>query len=172
MSDLSDVKYTESDAFLMNTNFLKTTSYSKFGTYGYVVNLCMNSFSTINNAHKVATVDYFNAGERYGEKDSDVFGVDKGNNVMVIMMESLEWFGFGDGSYSARYNNLSNELTPNIYSLIAGTGILITSTYYDMSSVSDCPGRHTDSFIFLSVLLPGRRSVRKSDAKTTAIPSI
>ena len=56
--------------------------------------------------------------------NSDVFGVDSRNNVIVIMMESLEWFCFGDGNYDPNFNNLSYELTPNIYSLIYGEDYL------------------------------------------------
>ncbi len=119
LSEATDASYVNSDTFLMNTSFLKSSSYAKFGTYGYFFNLIANSiFDYSNRAVKTATLDYFNNGEVYNS--SDVFGVDEGNNVIVIMMESLEWFGFGDGNYDKEFNNLSNELTPNVYALIYG----------------------------------------------------
>lgn len=111
--------YTTSDAFLMNTSFYKARSYSKFGTYGYIFNMFA---SEDTEEIKNAAVLYMNDGTMY--ESSDVFGIDEGNNVIVIMMESLEWFMFGDGNYDSELNNLSYELTPNIYSLIYGEDYL------------------------------------------------
>lgn len=142
MGDLTDANYTESDAFLMNTNFLKSTSYKKFGSYGYMLNLIFNSLGSINEAHKKAAVNFFKSGNIYD--DSAVFGVDsigvgdkkEYNNVIVIMMESLEWFAFSNGNIkiedevgshydkNAVLENLSYELTPNIYSIIYGQDYL------------------------------------------------
>ena len=111
--------YTTSDAFLMNTSFYKARSYAKFGTYGYIFNMFA---SEDTEEIKNAAVSYMNDGTMY--ESSDVFGIDEGNNVIVIMMESLEWFMFGDGNYDSELNNLSYELTPNIYSLIYGEDYL------------------------------------------------
>lgn len=111
--------YTTSDAFLMNTSFYKARSYAKFGTYGYIFNMFA---SEDTEEIKNAAVLYMNDGTMY--ESSDVFGIDEGNNVIVIMMESLEWFMFGDGNYDSELNNLSYELTPNIYSLIYGEDYL------------------------------------------------
>ena len=47
---------------------------------------------------------------------SNVFGVSNGDNVIVIMLESLEWYPFTDGTENSY--TFSNELTPNIYNLI------------------------------------------------------
>lgn len=111
--------YTTSDAFLMNTSFYKARSYAKFGTYGYIFNMFA---SEDTEEIKNAAVSYMNDGTMY--ESSDVFGIDEGNNVIVIMMESLEWFMFGDGNYDSELSNLSYELTPNIYSLIYGEDYL------------------------------------------------
>lgn len=122
----TSIDYINSDAFLMETSFLKVGSYSKFGTYGYLTNMLINAVSANSLAKDEAlinaTVGYFQEGDIY--EDSDVFGVDNGNNVIMIMMESLEWFAFGDGMYDNEFNNLSYELTPNIYSLIYGDDYL------------------------------------------------
>ncbi len=129
-----DDAYVTSDSFLMNTSFLKSRNYEMFGTYGYYANMMLHSLERQNQYIKNATLDYFNAGTIYGEGEnkSSVFGVDEGNNVIVIMMESVEWFGFGDGTYDATLNNLKyidNSLqektfTPNITRLIYGDDYL------------------------------------------------
>ncbi len=132
-ASITDENYTQSDSFLMNTQFLKNVSYEKFGTYGYFANILIRQIRGYDDEFKAATFAYFNAGNMYdgtfevdGKKLSNgVFGIDKDengnrNNVIVIMMESLEWFGFGDGTYDPNFNNLSPELTPNVYSLIYG----------------------------------------------------
>ena len=49
----------------MNTSILKTSSYQKFGTYGYFANLFLNTFDKYNNAIEEATVNYFNSGKMY-----------------------------------------------------------------------------------------------------------
>ena len=120
MAEFGSVNYIESDAFLLNTSLLKASSYKKFGTYGYFLNIIVNQITNTNETIKRSTIDYFNSGNIYNSSSSDVFGVDEGNNVIVIMMESMEWFCFGNGNYDSNLNNLSNELTPNVYSLIYG----------------------------------------------------
>ncbi len=111
-------EYATSESFLMNTTFMKEASYRKFGTYGFYTNLLLSDYQANKKETINATVDYFNAGKMYD--NSPVFGADSGNNVIVIMMESLEWFAFGNGTYDPDLKNLSAELTPNIYSLIYG----------------------------------------------------
>lgn len=115
-------EYFSSDAFLMNGIYLKQNSYSKFGSFGYFTNMLINTFNRGDKALEDATLHYFNNGTTYSS--SDVFGIDEGNNVVVFMMETTEWFGFGDGTYDPTVNNLSYELTPNIYSLIYGQDYL------------------------------------------------
>lgn len=118
LSSINSADYISSDTFLMNTSILKSSSYQKFGTYGYLTNLVANYFSSGGKTINSLVVDYFDSGSTYNS--SEVFRVDEGNNVIVIMMESLEWFAFGDGTYDKDLNNLSYELTPNIYSIIYG----------------------------------------------------
>ena len=122
LADINSSDYVSSDTFLMNTSFMKYNSYSKFGTYGYFTNLLLGMNDKIDEEIQNATINYFNSGNIYNT--SDVFGIDSRNNVIVIMMESLEWFCFGDGNYDPTLSNLSYELTPNIYSLIYGEDYL------------------------------------------------
>lgn len=107
-----------SDNFLMSTSMLKIASLKKFGLFGYYVNNLFNTVwkDDVNTSTLDSAILYFNEGEIYGEDDSEMFGVDKGNNVIMVMMESLEWLGFSDGTFNSR--TFSDELTPNIYSLI------------------------------------------------------
>jgi len=145
MTSLSDVEYALTDEFLMNTSILKTSSYKKFGTYGYFTNMIFNAIRNDGSAIEKVTLDYFNAGniydgsyyDEYGNKQSNgVFGVDRGNNVIVVMMESLEWFGFGDGTYDPEFNNLTYEFAPNIYGLMFGEDYLTDTTNSNLNNDS------------------------------------
>ncbi len=133
-TSMLNAEYVLTDEFLMNTSLLKTSSYMKFGTYGYFVNMIVNAIRNDGSAIEKATIDYFNSGTIYGSagNSSDVFGVDKGNNVIVVMMESIEWFGFGDGKYDPTFENLvyvddqleKKTFTPNITKLLYGDDYL------------------------------------------------
>ncbi len=135
MTSLADAKYVLTDEFLMNTSLLKTSSYKKFGTYGYYINMILNAVRNDGKTIESITLDYFNSGSIYGSQgnSSDVFGVDEGNNVIVIMMESIEWFGFGNGYYDPSFENLiyvddqlsDKTFTPNITKLLYGEDYLI-----------------------------------------------
>ena len=118
--ELSEENIIQNDKILMQTSLLKTASYKKFGTYGYFLNMIVDTFEKDDATTQKMAIDYFNSGNIYDGSESNVWGVDKGNNVIVIMMESLEWFGFGDGTYDRDLNNFSSELTPNVYSIIYG----------------------------------------------------
>ncbi len=105
-----------SDDFLMRTSMLKIASLKTFGVYGYYVNNLLNTLTKGGSNQLLSSaIQYFNAGETFTQDDSELFGVDKGNNVIMIMLESLEWYGFSNGTYDSR--TLSPELTPNIYTL-------------------------------------------------------
>lgn len=114
-ADISDGDYVSSDAFFRDTTMFKMSSLKALGTYGYYVNNIMNVLSP-KKAEVVVSqaVQYFQSGETYDS--SSVYGVDADNNVIVIMMESLEWYAFSDGTYNS--HTLNNELTPNIMRII------------------------------------------------------
>ncbi len=137
---ITDPSYALTDKFLMSTSILKTSSYIKFGTYGYYTNMITNAIENQQKEIETATIEYFDSGfiygSDYGQQNSKynypVFGIDKGNNIIVIMMESLEWFGFGDGTYDSTFENLiyvddqlqEKTFTPNITKLIYGEDYL------------------------------------------------
>ena len=91
-----------SDSFLMDTSMLKLASMKTFGFFGYYTNNLLNTLTKINssNAMLESAITYFNNGEVHDQTDSQMFGVDKGNNVIMVMMESLEWYAFSDGTYN------------------------------------------------------------------------
>lgn len=154
----NDKSYFEiSDSFVMDVPLLKSCNYENFGTYGYFANLLIREINGYDQKVKRNTVEYFNNSNVYSgstyknenglvlDKDGNqvtFFGLDKNsetgkrNNVIVIMMESVEWFALGDGTYDKDFNNLSNELTPNIYNLIYGENSEYYSTLNEASLVS------------------------------------
>lgn len=104
------------DDFLLRTSMLKIASLKAFGVYGYYVNNMLNTLTKGgSNTLLNSAIDYFNSGKTFTQQDSELFGVDKDNNVIMVMMESLEWYGLSDGKYDS--HTLSAELTPNIYAL-------------------------------------------------------
>ena len=122
----SDPNYYYSDAYaLNNSSMIQEKSLKRFGSYGYFVNLLIGSRLQKGNKkseENQLAINYFNSGKIYGQDEiSSVFGIDEGNNVVVVMMESIEWFGFGNGTY----NNdiLSPELTPNVYQLVTNNTV-------------------------------------------------
>jgi len=126
-ASIGDENYVLSDAFLMDSSMLKFSSLKTLGTYGYYVNNIMNVLS--NSANKAVidkSVSYFKSGDTFDSQDSTVFGASSGDNVIVIMMESLEWYGFTDGTYNSK--TFSDELTPNIYRLI-NEGLIATDFF-------------------------------------------
>ena len=141
MWDKNNNYFEISDSFVMDFPLLKSCNYENFGTYGYFANLVIRQINGVDKTIQTSAIDYFNnsnvySGSSYIDEngvvkdlngnDVSFFGLDKNqetnkrNNVIVIMMESAEWFAFGDGTYDKDVNNLSNELTPNIYNLIYG----------------------------------------------------
>ena len=117
-----------SDSFLMDTSMLKLASLKTFGLFGYYANNLLNTLTTGGAKNELLTsaIMYFNNGEVHDEQDSDMFGVDSGNNVIMVMMESLEWFAFSDGTYNSK--TLSPELTPNVY-VLATEGLTATNFF-------------------------------------------
>lgn len=140
-----NANYIYSDAFLMNTSFLKRSSYAKYGSYGYLTNALFNGASDYNSAFKKSAIDYFDTGHIYDgtyyNVDKEVcsngmFGRAEGQNVIVIMMESIEWFAFADGTYDYELENLSSELTPNMYNLIHSDSTMISSNFFAKSKTN------------------------------------
>ncbi len=118
-SNVTEDNYVLSDSFALNTAIMKASSYSKFGTYGYLTNMIINTFTKYDSKIKNSALYYFNNGDIYTGSDS-LSGVAENNNIIMIMMESAETFCFEDG---LKNGSFSKELTPNIYSLLYGDDI-------------------------------------------------
>ena len=127
-----------SDGFLMDTSLLKIASLKTFGLFGYYANNLFNTVwkKNVDTSTLDSAIMYFSNGEMFDESDSELFGVDQGNNVIMVMMESLEWFAFSDGTYNSHV--FSDELTPNIYALIEEG--LIASDFFSKSKTNFSEG--------------------------------
>lgn len=132
-STLQDEKYVLSDRFLIDTNILKAKSFKKFGTFGYYSNSLAVFLSGADSAEKqfYEQADaYFDQGNIYNT--SDVFGESTDNNLIVILLESIEWYHFTDGSFGSWHFedengnskaisdmfDINSDLTPNMNALI------------------------------------------------------
>lgn len=127
-----EVDSTVSDQFLYENNFMKLLSLDKFGTFGFYLNDLVNSMTSHKEEEYLDAVNYFENQDIYSGDNNGLFGGDKGNNVLVIMMESQSWFNFG-----------TQELTPNIYNIMHG----FDASYYLDSNISD---QYTDTAAFVS----------------------
>lgn len=108
-TETDTTQYIGSDSFLLDTTILKLESMKTFGTYGFYVNNITQSLShTVNESVYTALDDYMSNSDLATQ--SSVFGEAEGDNVIMIMLESIDNFA------------ISEELTPNIYSLIDDGG--------------------------------------------------
>jgi len=127
-STISDENYVLSDSFLVSTSMLKIASLKSLGSYGYYVNNIMNLlFDKGSKSFKDEAIEFFNNGENFDATDSNTFGIAKGDNVICVMMESLEWYPFTNGNHEESYI-FSEELTPNVYKLI-NEGVIATDFF-------------------------------------------
>ena len=127
MWDNNDSYFEITDSFVMDVPLLKSCNYENFGTYGYFANLLIRQINGYDQHVKDTAIKYFNdssvyTGSIYKNSNGEVkdlngnsvsfFGLDSNaetkqkNNVIVIMMESLEWFAFCDGTYDKDLKNL------------------------------------------------------------------
>lgn len=123
------------DNYLYDTQFIGTKAYKKFGTFGYYyknldifMDKTVSSKETISKEDAIKSVsDYFNAGKfnsdlssinltAFGGNDSLMTGKLNGQNIVLIVMESGEWF------------SINKEYTPTLYAL-AKDGISMTEYY-------------------------------------------
>ena len=95
----------------------------KFGTFGFYFQDLNTTFFSLNKnrEERIQTAkDYLNSGEI--SSIGDYTGISAGNNVIVIMAESFEWYG------------VSEELTPTLYSL--KTENVAMTNYYSKSNTN------------------------------------
>ena len=121
-STFKDSEYFESDAYLYKTLNVKISAFKKFGSFGlYALSL----FSAIEPPDEATDAEQTEAAKNYLANAktlselgaaSDYYGISQNNNVIVIMVESLEWFA------------IDPHYTPNLYNLM--NNALSFSSYY------------------------------------------
>lgn len=126
-------EYVLTDKFLIEKSIFKLKAFKKFGTYGFYLNGFYTDLRDSSDDEIQDAIDFLNSTDICDE--SEVYGVDTGNNVIFIMMESLEWFAFSDGSFNSKI--ISNELTPNIYNLIYGFSEDTAKNFYGVEQLDD-----------------------------------
>lgn len=121
--------YYTDDEYLYNSQFISSKAFRRFGTYGYYFMNVSNTLDSLvsgfkggvvaNRNHQLTVLDeYFQDGKMssvaYGE--NAYTGALQGKNIVLIVIESGEWFG------------INQEYTPTLYSM-ATNGISFTEYY-------------------------------------------
>lgn len=121
----------EDNEYLYNTSNLKFTTLKKYGFWSFYINDIKNLFYNKIDKDKYKQLDeYVKSGENYKNTNSSytfinnneiktksVSEILKNDNLIIIMMESAEWFAIDP------YN------TPNLYNLIEKNSIKFSNFY-------------------------------------------
>ena len=130
VGEKDDEFYLFSDRVLYS-NFSSTTqSLKKFGTWGFYFEEFFRRFYVVDSAitYSKAELKAFKESKEYDPKTQKLYGVSEGKNVVVLMLESFEWYA------------IDAELTPTLYALSNGydfgtrnpvTGLYSNFDYYD-----------------------------------------
>lgn len=120
LSDFND------DMYLYETQFISKSALKKFGFYGFYFMNASNTISTIIKGNTptseetaIAALDgYFKKGKMSGDVygENEYTGALDGKNLVVIVIESGEWYG------------INKDYTPTLYSL-AKNGIMFSEYY-------------------------------------------
>ena len=104
----------ESDKYLYETLSSKWESIERFGTGGFYVRNLLRIIDGRNVDEDMAneTAQYFASGV---QEKTEVFGVSQGNNVMSVLLESVEKFG------------IDPYFTPTLYRLFYQDGLSLTN---------------------------------------------
>lgn len=106
---ISDAKETneyyvfESDKYLYRTLVSKVDAYQKFGTFGFYTKNMLNLLSNKKPSDEIVneTVDYLLSGK---QNKSEYFGVSSGNNVISILLETMEYYAIDPYFTPTLYN--------------------------------------------------------------------
>lgn len=127
-----DELYVFSDKVLYSTFSSSKQSLIKFGTWGYYIEEFFRRFYQIDSAVTYTKQELlaYTSNHEYEVDKQKLYGLNKGDNVLVIMLESFEWYA------------IDPELTPTLYALANGydfgtrqeeTGLYSNFDYYDFS---------------------------------------
>lgn len=136
VGEKNDDLYLFSDRVLYS-NFSSTTqSLKKFGTWGFYFEEFFRRFYVVDNAvtYSRAELKAFKESAEYDPTTQKLYGVSEGKNVVVLMLESFEWYA------------IDAELTPTLYALANGydfgvrdeeTGLYTNFDYYNFETNED-----------------------------------
>lgn len=131
-----DDLYLFSDRVLYS-NFSSTTqALKKFGTWGFYFEEFFRRFYVVDSAvnYTKAEIKAFKESFQYDPKSQKLYAVSEGKNVVVVMLESFEWYA------------IDEELTPTLYALANGydfgsrdsvTGLYSNFNYYKFDKLED-----------------------------------
>ncbi|MBO4937036.1 MAG: sulfatase-like hydrolase/transferase [Clostridia bacterium] len=122
MSDITATDYIESDTFLLDSTLLKRKSIQTLGTFGFYANniaLAWFGDARYEEALQTLALSTFRSTKDQTMTQSVT---DNDQNIIVIMTESLDTYA------------LSNELTPNLWSLMNVTDSTSARADYDFDS--------------------------------------
>jgi len=114
-------EYFESDSYLLENLNVKYSALKKFGTFGLYIGDVLNAlnFNNVDEAsERAAAKSYIRNAKTLSElgQETSYHGISDNNNVIVIMVESLEWFA------------IDPHYTPNLYYLFENS--LVFDQYY------------------------------------------
>lgn len=111
----------EDDRYLYETLYLKDKAFRKFGTFAFYYKNILNVYDASKplsdreiEALRAETQKFFEEGETAAK--TDYFGRLAGNNLVMVMIESGEWYG------------INPEYTPTLYAL-ASQGVSARNYY-------------------------------------------
>lgn len=118
-----------SDKVLYNTFSSNKQALTKFGTWGFYFEEFFRQFYSVESVVRFskAEIEEYVDNPEYDPKTTTLFNSCEGNNTIVIMLESFEWYA------------ISSELTPTLYALMNGydfgtrdaeTGLYSNFNYY------------------------------------------
>ena len=108
--DEEDDLYIFSDKVLYGNFSSSKQSLIKFGTWGYYFEEFFRRFYEVETvvSYSKHELQAYKKSREYDPKTQKLYGVAEGKNVLVIMLESFEWYG------------ITEELTPTLYALANG----------------------------------------------------
>ena len=127
-----------SDKVLYGSFSSNKQSLIKFGTWGFYFEQFFRRIYTVDSvvSYTKSELSAFSKFNEYDQKNQKLYGVNKGSNLVVLMLESFEWYA------------INEEMTPTLYALAQGydfgvrdsvTGLYSNFNYYDFSK--DASGR-------------------------------
>lgn len=106
----------QSDAYLYKTFEFKQEAFKKFGTFGFYTKSLENFIINDNNIKKDEKNELINFLEE-GKTSDNISSISRGNNLIVVMLESFEWFA------------IDPYCTPTLYRLQNGDAQTFTNFY-------------------------------------------